>query len=62
MGSAIYEVNSKSIVIEVWLKNIKVPKFIWKPSGHMSDLAEEVSPEFGFGDDASNIRGFENRQ
>ena len=62
MGSGIYEVNSKSNVIEVWLKNTKLPKFTWEPSGLMSDLAEEVSPEFGFGDDASNIRGFENRQ
>ena len=59
MGSGIYEVNSKSSVIEVWLKDTKLPTFIWEPSGHMSDLAEEVSPEFGFGDDASNIKGFE---
>ena len=62
MGSGIYELNSESNVIEAWLKSTNFSKFIWGLSGHMSDLAEEVSPEFGFGDDASNIRGFEHRQ
>eukprot|EP00957_Ditylum_brightwellii_P205088 15342232-Ditylum_brightwellii.AAC.1 len=55
-GCRIYEVNFEPNVIEVWLKNTKLPTFIWKHSGHISDLAEEVSPEFKFGDDASNIK------